>query len=119
MDPARNQTQQIVEKLQEYHIEGAVIKIIYHIPAGKTDLVDVTEIQRACASAMYLSGIIPVRKAVIREKRADLTVNMDLTTLLENYFATKQELSEKKGRLIEKTLLLLEEQNHEEEESLS
>lgn len=96
LQPAVDHTQQILDALDEHDIENAVVKIVYHVPQGKKDAVDIKAIERACSAAMYLVGIIPVRKPDIRERRACMKVEMDLPTLLTAYFATKPELNEKK-----------------------
>lgn len=112
-----NQTQRILDALAEHHIADAVVKIIYHIPADKKDMVDLATIQRACAHAMYLVGVFPVRKFTAREKRTTMKIDMDLPLLLDTYFAAKQELKEKKEALIEKTLALVHELDQHEQES--
>jgi DNA repair protein SbcD/Mre11 len=105
------QTDQIVEAIKKHDLRNAIVKIIYHIPAGKKDLVDLKIIECACNDAHDLIGVIPVHSFEAREKRGcALKVNMDLPELLDNYFATKPELVDKKNDLIEKTLILW--QNH-------
>jgi exonuclease SbcD len=113
-----SQTDQIVAAIKQHDIVGAVLKIMYHIPAGKTDQIDLQTVQRACNGAMYVIGIIPIREPVVREARTTMTVGMDLETLLQNYFAMRTELKERKDHLIEKTLQLereLQERECEEE----
>ncbi len=61
LDSNSDQTEQIITALNKHSITDAVIKIIYHVPAGKKDLVDLKAVQRACESAMYLVGVIPIR----------------------------------------------------------
>jgi hypothetical protein len=82
---------------------------VYHLPEDKKDTVDLPAIQRACASAMYLVGVIPVRKPCVREKRLAMKIDMDLATLLTTYFNARQDSAVKKDALVNKTLLLLEE----------
>ena len=63
-------TEQILSELEKYTLAQAVIKIVYHVPAGCKDRVDVTLIQKACFQAWYLVGIFPVRAIGPRERRA-------------------------------------------------
>jgi exonuclease SbcD len=113
------QTDQILEALKNYDLTDAIVKIIYHIPAGKKDLVDLKAIQQACSKAMDLIGVIPVHVITPRENRGcALKVTMDLPELLDNYFATKPELISKKDDLIEKTLVLWHDHLNQEEESM-
>ncbi len=90
-----------------------MIKIIYHIPAGRKDTVDIKAVERACSSAMYLVGIIPIRKPDSRDRRASMKVDMDLPTLLGTYFLSKPELKDKKDELIEKAMDLYVESQKE------
>ena len=64
-------------------------------------------IEYACNDALDLIGVIPVHSFEAREKRnCALTVTMELPELLDNYFAAKPELADKREHLIEKTLIL-------------
>ena len=78
LKPDANQTEQILTELGKKDVTGAVVKIIYHLPSGKKDDVDLKAIQRACADAMYVVGIIPVQKIITRERRAAMKVTMSL-----------------------------------------
>lgn len=109
-----DQTEQIINAIDQHDIKDAIVKIIYHIPSGKKDLVDTKAIERRCAAAMYLVAIIPLRSSGnIRERRATLNVDMDLKTLLTTYFISKPEYNDKKDQLIQKTLELYEETQQE------
>ncbi len=114
LNEIQSQTDQILQELMRHSIKDAVIKIIYHVPQGKKDRVDINVIQQACSSAWYIVGIIPIRIPAIRERRATLNVDMDLGKLLNNYFDTKPEYRHKKEALIEKALLIERELNEQE-----
>lgn len=111
-----SQTDQIIEAVKKHDITDAVLKIMYHIPAGKTDHVDLQRVQRACATAMYIVGIIPVREQLVREYRATVTVGMDLQTVLYNYFSSRSDLADRKDELIEKAMQLESELRERESE---
>lgn len=113
LQPMVDQTQQIIAALEQHNIVDAVVKIVYHLPPGKKDTVDIRAIERACTKAMYLVGIIPVRKPETRDRRSNMKVDMDLATLLNTYFLSKPELADKKEQLIEKALDLYEESQKE------
>lgn len=117
LDPAENQTDQIVKKLSEYQLDGAIVKIIYHIPLGHTDKVDLLEVQRACASAQYLAGIVPVHGVVTRQQRTQLKIDMDFKTLLTTYIAAKSELGDKKDILLTKAMALCDQLDLKEQEA--
>lgn len=109
LKPNVNQTEQLLDELQKHGLEGAIVKIKYHVPEGKKDLVDLQAVQKMCQKAHQLVGIIPIKNIKLRERRSDLHVDMDFTKLLGAYFDTKPELKEKKEILIKKAALLYEE----------
>src|SRR3990167_1009278 len=113
-DEALDQTEQILSAIQEHDIKNAVLKIVYHVPSNLKSKVDLKTVQRACDSAMFVVGIIPVCKPVAREKRGNLSVDMKLETLLDLYFEEKPALKTHKKELIKKALELAE-QNKEQE----
>lgn len=106
LESQKKQTEQILKKLDEIDITGAILKIIYHIPEDKTDKVDLHEIQRACSKTMQLVCITPVRKIITREKRANLKVDMSMKTMIEKYLETKTDIKLDKKKIIEKALEL-------------
>lgn len=103
-----SQTDQIIDALSKHNLDDAIIKILYHLPAGKQDSVDLQAIQRACKSAMYCVGVIPIRAVETKERRTSVKIDMDLPTLLSLYFDTKEEYKKEKDKLIEKALQLYE-----------
>jgi len=113
LQPGLDQPQQILAELDQYDITDAVVKIVYHVPQGKKDTVDIKALERACLKAMYLVAIIPIRKPESRDRRSALKVDMDLPTLLGTYFLSKPEYKDKKDQLIEKALGLYEESQKE------
>jgi exonuclease SbcD len=116
IEPGKPQTDQVIAAIKKYPITDAVLKILYHLPDDQKDTVDLKAIQQVCASAMYIVGIIPIRKIVARERRIGaIKVSMELPELLNIYFDNKPELKQKKDTLIEKTLQLLEECRNEQE----
>ena len=117
LSPGPGQTKQLIAELNKHNITGAIVKILYHIPTGKKDQVDLKIVQHTCRDAMHLVGIIPIRTHLTRERRIGaIKVNMDLSALLNTYFDTKPEFKDKKKELIEKTLLLLDECNQQEQQ---
>lgn len=104
-----DQTEQLKKQLLKHPIEGAIVKIMYHVPAGVKDTVNIKAIQLACQSAMHLVGIIPIRQQPPREQRVAMKVDMDLSSLLDTYFESKPHLKEKKKKLIETAMILYDE----------
>lgn len=99
-----DQTNQLLEIIKNHNIENAIVKIIYYLPAGIKDSVNLRIIQEACEKAMFLVGIIPIRQIENRQKRTLMKIDMDLSSLLFTYFDSKPEYKNKKDILIQKTL---------------
>ncbi len=107
----QEQTEQLIAAIQKYDVTNAIVKILYHLPDGQKDLVDLKAIQQACDAAMDLVGIIPIRTIAPRKKRLQsMNVSMDTRSLLETYFDTKTELKGRKEILLDKTMALLDEE---------
>lgn len=99
-------TDQILAVIAKTNMQDAVVKIVYYLPTAMNDVINLKKIQAACASAMYLVGVIPVKHIEQRTRRAQANIEMDIKTLLNNFFESKAELKGKKEELIEKALEL-------------
>jgi exonuclease SbcD len=108
LEVGKDQTEQVLEKIATYDITDAIVKIIYHIPEGKKDRVDLKVVQKACAKAIHVVSITPVRKQVQRTKRAILKVDMQIEELLETYFNTKGYEKKEKERLLQKAQKIID-----------
>ncbi len=106
LNDTEDQTEQILKQLAKYTIKDSIIKILYELPITCTDSVDVKKIQRACADAMFIVGIIPIRIAQTRAHRNILKNEMNLQTLLETYFNAQPHLKNKVQQLTQKALEL-------------
>lgn len=112
LDTLSDKTTQILAALKQHALKDAIVKITYTLTAAMTDDVDVKKIQLASSHAMYLVGIIPIRDMPTRSYRSILSSEMDLPTLLSNYFNSKENLKSQSKKLIEKTLQLQQECEH-------
>ncbi|MDR3646515.1 MAG: exonuclease SbcCD subunit D [Candidatus Babeliales bacterium] len=118
LKPEEDLTQQLINEILKHDITEAVVKIIYRLPMGVTDNVNLRIIQENCQQAMYLVGVIPIREFETRQNRAqNMKVDMDLYSLLNTYFAAKPEFSGKRESLIEKALQLQESLDNQEIEN--
>lgn len=107
-------TDQLINEIKKHSIEGAVLKIVYHIPEGVKDSINLKDVQTACACAHHIATVIPIIPHTARETRAAMKIDMDMATLLDTYFESKPTLKDKKQRLIEQALLLYEESKQKE-----
>lgn len=111
-----SQTELLLQEIKKQSLDGAIVKIIYHLQEHQRDTVDLTLIQRACSSAMYLVGIIPVRKQMVRERRTTMSVDMSFATLLEQYIDSKEHLVKRRELLLQKGMALYDQIDKEIEQ---
>ena len=116
LNEQQNQTQQICQAIKQHDIKDAIVKIIYHIPSGKKDFVDLNALQRACTEALHVVNIIPIHQQIARTRRSNLDISMPFEQLLETYFESKPELKSKKETLITKIMSLQEQLEQAQEE---
>lgn len=114
---AENHTEQVLAALATRQIHDAVVKIVYYVPEGHVDGVNVKRIQEACASALYVVGIIAIKIESQRERRVVAQMNMDLENLLTLYFRQKNSSAEKVNRLVRLANDMLEQADFERESS--
>jgi DNA repair protein SbcD/Mre11 len=104
-----DQTEQIKNEIEAHEIDDAILKIVYHIPDGIQDQVDLFALQRACASAWAIASIIPVRKVETRERRISLQGERDIQSVLKEYLTARVEKEEKRNLLLKKATDLYQE----------
>lgn len=102
----KSQTDQIIDEIKKHTITDSIVKIVYHLPPGEKDRVDMRALYNVCESALDLIGIFPVHKQIQREQRSTLHRDMDLETLLQGYFESKKVTKKEAQKLIQKTLEL-------------
>jgi len=99
-------TEQVLQQLAKHKIKDAIVKITYELPTSMADSVDVKQIQKHCADAMFLVGIIPIRISPTRPHRDLLKHEMNLETLLHTYFESQETLKKRATVLTDKALKL-------------
>lgn len=111
LDHKQDQTEQIITEIKKYDITDAIVKIKYHFKTQCTDTVDLKLVQRACATALYIAGIIPVFPPKERHRRITgaYKTTMSLEHLLKLYFETKKTDTPRMNDLIKKTLTIAQE----------
>lgn len=111
------QTQQILDAINRYTIENAVVKIVYTVPLQEKDSVHIEMIERACIQAHYIVGIIPIYHTLAREKRRNFKIDMDVSELLTAYCQDKPNLANKKNLFMQKALEIYERAEKASEEN--
>ncbi|MGD1997592.1 MAG: exonuclease SbcCD subunit D [Candidatus Dependentiae bacterium] len=115
LKPEVDFTEQLLAAIAQYQLEGAIIKIVYHLPKGKTDLVDLSAIQKACKPAHYVTGIVPVHQVQERTQRATLSTRMSTEQLVYKYLQTQDIDDTDRQRLLHKALTLVQDFEQEQE----
>jgi exonuclease SbcD len=120
ISPEGHQTPQLLDAIKKHVIKDVIVKIIYHLPDEVPDRVDLKAIQRACADAMHIAGILPIFKASQRTRRFVGTEHtMDMASLLHSFFASRPESKDRAALLTEKALALCAEITQEGTEDVS
>ncbi|MBM3886435.1 exonuclease SbcCD subunit D [Candidatus Dependentiae bacterium] len=102
LKPEEDQTNTIVHVIEATNLDQAIVKVVYHLPEGRQDKVDLNAVLRACQKAHHVVGIFPVHKVVIRAARAQVSTHMTFDTVLKRFFDTRKELEDKKKLLLKK-----------------
>ena len=113
IESQEDQTELLLEALAQHDMRDAIVKIIYYLPAGIRDKIDLIRINHGCMEAWHVVAVQCVRQTIVRSHRPGLKVEMDLATLLGIYFDTKPEAKVQKKELIERALLLDAEKTEE------
>lgn len=116
LEPGLCQTTQLINYLQQFNVRDAIVKMLYHVPAGKHDAVDIAKVESALEKAWYVAGIMPIVIHDMRAQRGAVKTNMDFKTALSAYFDTKPAFQSKKYDLIEKAMHLLDEVERADDE---
>jgi exonuclease SbcD len=104
-----DQTEQVLSAIKHCDLENAIVKLLYHVPDGMNDKVNLAQVEQACSKAHYLVGIIPVRKQTARSARVDINVDMEFTSLIKTYLDSRSDLKERRTELLSKALCLHDE----------
>lgn len=102
LDDESSQTDQLIGVIQKTELKNAIVKLVYHIPQGKRDLVDLALVQKALEGAWHVVGIIPIHVPVQKIGRVQLTTAMKFDDLLSTYIDSKDELKPHKNILLSK-----------------
>lgn len=116
LKPDQDQTQQILNAINK-NVKDAIIKIIYHVPDGKQDKVDLAAIQYACKDASYLASITPIRTVIKTARKVDLKIDMKLEDIVKRYLDMKYQDGIRE-RLLKKAKLLISDIENENGETL-
>ncbi|RKY63826.1 MAG: exonuclease SbcCD subunit D, partial [Candidatus Latescibacterota bacterium] len=100
-------TDAIVDALRERELEGAVVRVIYHVKEGKA-LVDLGRIHKILRDKgiWKVAGIIPQVDRPEKRPRAQISEELDLREALKRYIESNPELKPLEEELIRYALKL-------------
>lgn len=97
---SKGQTEVLLAEIEKHNLTEAIVKIVYHVPAGTVDRVDTRALQEACARAHDIASIMPLHAPALRQPRSAIKIDMDLDTALTSYCAQRQISTEQTQRLM-------------------
>jgi len=97
----KNPTDQVLDAIAAHSLTDAIVKVVYSVPAGQRDMVDVARVQKACSAAHYVAGIVPVHVVAARSQRAIVSTQMSSDELLKTYFSSKEITAAEQERLLQ------------------
>lgn len=95
------QTEKLAKAIEAEDIDGAIVKISYHLPAGAADCVDLSRIQDCLKAASHVVCVKPVKPEQARRARINVESCQDVPTLLKRYLVGKG-LESRMDTLLEK-----------------
>jgi len=104
-------TTQIIAHLERYTLTDAIVKIVYQVPPGSSDKVDVAALHAACRGVHYLAGIIPLKQFAAAKRYTGASLHdVSLSTLLRTYLDAKNIGPERVEVMMKKAALIADEQ---------
>lgn len=96
------QTDELLAAIEKHDLQDAIVKLVYHLPEGAEDRVDLYAVQRACSKALSIASINPIRKPSTHERRIGgddlcfdpLSGSIDFKSALDKYFKVKSDFGE-------------------------
>jgi len=117
LDPEQPFTEQVLAALAKQSLKDAIVKVVYEVPVGQRDSVDIVKVQKATAQAHYVAGIVPVHQLPPRSQRAVVTTQMSGDQLLKVYFESKHISQTDQERLLSLAHTICEEEEKVQEQS--
>lgn len=104
--PEQSPTKQIVAAIESRDIKDAVVRVLYDLPMGIEEPVDLEQIRRALDPAFYIASIQPRLTSTERPRRATVTEDLGLREALDRYIENNEHLNEKREDLLRRALEL-------------
>ncbi len=99
----KDPTEQIIQQIQKYDIQDAVLKLYYILPSEATTPIQMRAIQAACSTAHYIAGIIPIIPKKPKSTRSTIATSVSIPEALEQ-FLKLQNIADLKTQRIQKKL---------------
>ena len=106
----------LIQEINKRDIENSILKIIYHVPIGAQNLVEVCKVQRACSKAHYIASITPIIPTNRNPQRVKVQSSMKFEEIVAKFLDSKENIDNKrKKNLQDKAHELYEKFNQPEE----
>lgn len=102
LNPEADATEQVLAAIAQKDLKNAIVKVVYHVPEGHRDSVEIGVVQQACKAAHYVTGIVPVHTVATRSQRTQVTTQMDNQELLKTYLEARSIAPKEQKRLLER-----------------
>ncbi len=95
-------TEQITRAIDTSDIDDAVVRVLYNLPSGIEEPVDLEQVRRALGAAFYVASIQPRLLPRERPRRTAITEDLALSDALGRYIDNNDHLSERREDLLKR-----------------
>lgn len=99
-DDDEDPTQTLLDAIAEAALEDAVVRVVYHVPAGYTPRVETPRLHEALNAAHYLAGIHPRIAPRERKSRSQVTEDLSIRDALDKYIDNHDDLKGEREALL-------------------
>jgi exonuclease SbcD len=92
--PDEDPTLKILEKITEWDVRDAIVKVTYTVPEGKESLADLVKIRKALSDAFLVAGIIRRSELPERRLRARISEETAVVDALDRYIGANPRLKD-------------------------
>ena len=103
---AENPTQMILDEIEQHDIDGAIVRVRYHIEEAQAADVDTRRLRQALAEGHAVAALERDVEPAERERRTVVTRDSSLEDALRQYVAQREELASIEDDLVEAALEL-------------
>ena len=99
-------TDKIVAACEATDLADCVVRVLYDLPSGYAEPVDLQRVRQALESAYHIASIQPRFAPVERQRRAEVSEDLNLGEALDRYIDNSTELQQYRQELKDHALQL-------------